>query len=117
MTLDAGHGLDHFTTSEYILSVTTSDGSLDDTKDLTVTILNTLDPPEFVGLTTISVGELSMGLVHVIQFTDPDLDENVTCTMIDVFESVNTSFDLSTSGKLLRRNGIVRFSYSLFGKT
>ena len=99
MSLDNNPGLDHFTVSEYTLSVSVSDGILSDTRNLTVTILNTLDPPEFVNLTAdLSVGELTLGLVHTFEFTDPDF-ENVTSQVTVLGQMNNSPFQLSSTGK------------------
>ena len=67
--------------NDYELTVTASDGSLDDSLDVTVTVTDVNEPPTLTGRTSITVDEHAERFVAGYSAADPDADAVLAWTL------------------------------------
>ena len=83
--------------NDYELTVNASDGSLDDSLDVTVTVTDVNEPPTLTGRTSITVDEHAERFVAGYSAADPDADAALGWTLGGADA---THFELSADGEL-----------------
>ncbi len=83
--------------NDYELTVTASDGSLDDSLDVTVTVTDVNEPPTLTGRTSITVDEHAERFVAGYSAADPDADAALGWTLGGADA---THFELTADGEL-----------------
>ena len=83
--------------NDYELTVSASDGSLDDSLDVTVTVTDVNEPPTLTGRTSITVDEHAERFVAGYSADDPDADAVLAWTLSG---GDATHFELTADGEL-----------------
>jgi len=65
-------GLDYETSTSYVLTISTTDGSVSSTQDLTVNLIDVNEHPSITSALTVSVPEGTTGTIYTITATDPE---------------------------------------------